>query len=155
MIRRPPRSTLFPYTTLFRSHQDDAPARAQPRQELRHRPGSEQLRGVAEPRPGADELQVGIRRSLDGRLEGGTAREKVGEPGLAPRAYRAVQAAAANVAVYQQGAAPRFGERERQIRRHERFAVADAGARYGDEHRPCRTVGVRQAEADAPHRLDG
>src|SRR5258707_7242375 len=24
MIRRPPRSTLFPYTTLFRSHDDDA-----------------------------------------------------------------------------------------------------------------------------------
>src|SRR5258707_5975864 len=23
MIRRPPRSTLFPYTTLFRSHRDD------------------------------------------------------------------------------------------------------------------------------------
>src|SRR2546430_16079587 len=23
MIRRPPRSTLFPYTTLFRSHEDD------------------------------------------------------------------------------------------------------------------------------------
>src|SRR5256885_7418408 len=30
MIRRPPRSTLFPYTTLFRSWQDDAVA-------LRHR----------------------------------------------------------------------------------------------------------------------
>src|SRR2546427_9230684 len=29
MIRRPPRSTLFPYTTLFRSHQILAPA-AQP-----------------------------------------------------------------------------------------------------------------------------
>src|SRR2546422_8975081 len=27
MIRRPPRSTLFPYTTLFRSH-EEAPARA-------------------------------------------------------------------------------------------------------------------------------
>src|SRR2546427_7529177 len=26
MIRRPPRSTLFPYTTLFRSDQDVAPA---------------------------------------------------------------------------------------------------------------------------------
>src|SRR2546423_10318464 len=26
MIRRPPRSTLFPYTTLFRSRADDAPA---------------------------------------------------------------------------------------------------------------------------------
>src|SRR2546430_5643265 len=24
MIRRPPRSTLFPYTTLFRSHREDA-----------------------------------------------------------------------------------------------------------------------------------
>src|SRR2546430_13543967 len=27
MIRRPPRSTLFPYTTLFRSHADPAVAR--------------------------------------------------------------------------------------------------------------------------------
>src|SRR2546427_6893610 len=26
MIRRPPRSTLFPYTTLFRSHSDRSPA---------------------------------------------------------------------------------------------------------------------------------
>src|SRR5690349_23392863 len=26
MIRRPPRSTLFPYTTLFRSHRAGAPA---------------------------------------------------------------------------------------------------------------------------------
>src|SRR2546429_7196925 len=26
MIRRPPRSTLFPYTTLFRSHPNDPPA---------------------------------------------------------------------------------------------------------------------------------
>src|SRR2546421_8986723 len=25
MIRRPPRSTLFPYTTLFRSHPENAP----------------------------------------------------------------------------------------------------------------------------------
>src|SRR2546427_5795659 len=25
MIRRPPRSTLFPYTTLFRSHEGDLP----------------------------------------------------------------------------------------------------------------------------------
>src|SRR2546426_3841136 len=27
MIRRPPRSTLFPYTTLFRSHRRDDPER--------------------------------------------------------------------------------------------------------------------------------
>src|SRR3712207_7332808 len=30
MIRRPPRSTLFPYTTLFRSHADRAVAVAPP-----------------------------------------------------------------------------------------------------------------------------
>src|SRR3712207_8910827 len=35
MIRRPPRSTLFPYTTLFRSRHRDADP-AQPRPELRH-----------------------------------------------------------------------------------------------------------------------
>src|SRR2546426_6366698 len=29
MIRRPPRSTLFPYTTLFRSHDADRPARVE------------------------------------------------------------------------------------------------------------------------------
>src|SRR2546430_7741139 len=38
MIRRPPRSTLFPYTTLFRSHDRDL------RHSLRHR--SVQARGV-------------------------------------------------------------------------------------------------------------
>src|SRR5258705_676275 len=35
MIRRPPRSTLFPYTTLFRS--DQPPARARNQDERRHR----------------------------------------------------------------------------------------------------------------------
>src|SRR5258708_12613394 len=30
MIRRPPRSTLFPYTTLFRSHLSAAPAMPSP-----------------------------------------------------------------------------------------------------------------------------
>src|SRR2546425_10802026 len=30
MIRRPPRSTLFPYTTLFRSHDESTPARRTP-----------------------------------------------------------------------------------------------------------------------------
>src|SRR2546427_5620681 len=30
MIRRPPRSTLFPYTTLFRSHRRPSPSRRGP-----------------------------------------------------------------------------------------------------------------------------
>src|SRR3712207_8288570 len=39
MIRRPPRSTLFPYTTLFRSHLDDA-------RERPHRHGRGDVPGV-------------------------------------------------------------------------------------------------------------
>src|SRR2546422_6307633 len=37
MIRRPPRSTLFPYTTLFRSHVDRAAARRRVGVPLAHR----------------------------------------------------------------------------------------------------------------------
>src|SRR5947209_13077403 len=49
MIRRPPRSTLFPYTTLFRSHADEraclvppqrARVRGQHHQRAGHQPGS-------------------------------------------------------------------------------------------------------------------
>src|SRR3989454_2744604 len=52
MIRRPPRSTLFPYTTLFRSHKRAAPQgalvaeRHGPDIELpTHRPHQRQVRG--------------------------------------------------------------------------------------------------------------
>src|SRR5439155_6567725 len=41
MIRRPPRSTLFPYTTLFRSH---------PRQPPRNRLGGRRSEGGRDPR---------------------------------------------------------------------------------------------------------
>src|SRR2546429_7989658 len=41
MIRRPPRSTLFPYTTLFRSHFDRGPA------DLRSRGGENFLQKLA------------------------------------------------------------------------------------------------------------
>src|SRR5574341_1839324 len=40
MIRRPPRSTLFPYTTLFRSLPRPRAARAQAGARQRHRPGA-------------------------------------------------------------------------------------------------------------------
>src|SRR2546429_2299241 len=42
MIRRPPRSTLFPYTTLFRSHQGPGAARRDA--ELRDRPNFQNAR---------------------------------------------------------------------------------------------------------------
>src|SRR3712207_3839597 len=40
MIRRPPRSTLFPYTTLFRSPTASAPPTASARSEVRNRNGA-------------------------------------------------------------------------------------------------------------------
>src|SRR2546427_8880204 len=43
MIRRPPRSTLFPYTTLFRSH----PRSASSRDPQRHRNSRNRSRGPA------------------------------------------------------------------------------------------------------------
>src|SRR3712207_8745026 len=39
MIRRPPRSTLFPYTTLFRSEEEGAPVRLLPAAELQAHQG--------------------------------------------------------------------------------------------------------------------
>src|SRR2546427_3930506 len=58
MIRRPPRSTLFPYTTLFRSHRRPSPWR--PARDLRpahhhlerrvHRRGTPEARGPAQDR---------------------------------------------------------------------------------------------------------
>src|SRR5690349_22305645 len=46
MIRRPPRSTLFPYTTLFRSHRSagrrGAPGRRPPQREPTAHPRSEE-----------------------------------------------------------------------------------------------------------------
>src|SRR2546427_11763308 len=48
MIRRPPRSTLFPYTTLFRSHrfQRVLPARRPAREAQQPDPGAAQHRAV-------------------------------------------------------------------------------------------------------------
>src|SRR5260370_28393303 len=48
MIRRPPRSTLFPYTTLFRSFRASTFARDPPRRSSRKGPGR-QTRRVGRP----------------------------------------------------------------------------------------------------------
>src|SRR2546422_2161143 len=60
MIRRPPRSTLFPYTTLFRSLSALADVRAQPDQPL----GPDLRPDVVDQRPGEPLL---VRRSHDHR----------------------------------------------------------------------------------------
>src|SRR2546427_4399153 len=43
MIRRPPRSTLFPYTTLFRSHHAPGDERHGHHPEVAQRPGDQRL----------------------------------------------------------------------------------------------------------------
>src|SRR3712207_7313351 len=65
MIRRPPRSTLFPYTTLFRSH-----ARR------------DQLHGQARPRPDLPGADAGPLRGDGARPDGGEERVEIGR---APR----------------------------------------------------------------------
>src|SRR3712207_6860559 len=57
MIRRPPRSTLFPYTTLFRSERPHTSA-DRPRRPARRRVGREHARGAG-------------RQHLQGRQERG------------------------------------------------------------------------------------
>src|SRR3712207_7257125 len=54
MIRRPPRSTLFPYTTLFRSHgrDGDGPARVLQPEQLRRERRRRQRPGRRRRRPG-------------------------------------------------------------------------------------------------------
>src|SRR5258708_32806401 len=44
MIRRPPRSTLFPYTTLFRSRRNPRAGRGESRHRRRRRPGPDARR---------------------------------------------------------------------------------------------------------------
>src|SRR2546422_4822586 len=59
MIRRPPRSTLFPYTTLFRSGQGDGHRAAQGRRRRRHRAGLRR----------AGDSEYGSTAGLEGRSE--------------------------------------------------------------------------------------
>src|SRR2546427_829521 len=84
MIRRPPRSTLFPYTTLFRSVQarGDDRERAPGPAGLAERPGDQEgrrrprralprvHRAVALPPPGHGERQGAVRRLAEGRRAG-------------------------------------------------------------------------------------
>src|SRR5256885_16404165 len=79
MIRRPPRSTLFPYTTLFRSRRNRACIRARPPVadilEVEHRAGlavheGDQLAGI-ERRAAAERHHTVVAARLEGRDAGG------------------------------------------------------------------------------------
>src|ERR1017187_5586802 len=107
MRRRPPRSTLFPYTTLFRSHRGGA-GRFQRVTELSIRPGTSGSVGVTttkEPRPRHHRRAArrcvapvrgggAYRRALFGRIHAGgdgrrTIREYDGEAAVAARCANA------------------------------------------------------------------
>src|SRR5258707_4301721 len=65
MIRRPPRSTLFPYTTLFRSKPPRAAAPLRPDDENR---GSHALRAASRPRSEEHTSELQSRQYLVCRL---------------------------------------------------------------------------------------
>src|SRR3712207_8099277 len=90
MIRRPPRSTLFPYTTLFRSEGAAALVRLEPTvlaaqlervaaPDLRQADG--EAPGVRDVRVGVAraELAVGLARELDARHDGDRSEEHTSE----------------------------------------------------------------------------
>src|SRR2546430_9415174 len=63
MIRRPPRSTLFPYTTLFRSLKSyPAPAFVPEGKEVRMDEFGDNLERVNEAWPGAVEVLISVRQ---------------------------------------------------------------------------------------------
>src|SRR5205823_9642271 len=69
MIRRPPRSTLFPYTTLFRSRRSDVMSKGKKRSGAR--PGRPQpLRGTKGKRKGARLWYVGGQQLHQDRKSG-------------------------------------------------------------------------------------
>src|SRR2546430_9400692 len=70
MIRRPPRSTLFPYTTLFRSRADAAAAR----------PNPGRADGAVEPGRGLR----GVRAAHGGPAPRGLSRRAPGRPERSP-----------------------------------------------------------------------
>src|SRR5687767_15593391 len=74
MIRRPPRSTLFPYTTLFRSR------RARPRPAQGRRPSARVRERAAARGRGDGELRL--------LLPSGGGRRRVARRGAAGRAHR-------------------------------------------------------------------
>src|SRR3989475_5872648 len=74
MIRRPPRSTLFPYTTLFRSPQHD------PQQQERDRHAVRQEHQPASDAPeGPPEGQLGLRQPEQGPQEEERSEEHTSE----------------------------------------------------------------------------
>src|SRR3989442_15134330 len=82
MIRRPPRSTLFPYTTLFRSHLTaDGGRQRQGALDREVAIGGVRCRGVPgvrdpDPEPGAD--RIGDRPGVAARRRRGGGRDEVG-----------------------------------------------------------------------------
>src|SRR3712207_7539448 len=75
MIRRPPRSTLFPYTTLFRSLAGPAGERV----EVAHRHPHAEVVAVVDADDAVDDLHVVAGADGAGRVRRGAGRRVVGD----------------------------------------------------------------------------
>src|SRR2546430_16400278 len=118
MIRRPPRSTLFPYTTLFRSpqgeavragtercrvHDDRAELTTQLPHQLDHGRGAEQSGPRVAAGPATDEAQVAGARPLYRLLQRHDARQDLGETGATVAVEDVVQATPPHVTLHPEG----------------------------------------------------
>src|SRR5256885_11229510 len=95
MIRRPPRSTLFPYTTLFRSeHRGDAPVDLDLALRRRHGPGNQleqrALAGAVSAHDAERLAAVDVERNAAQRPELAVVRPPAAQQGLFQAILRAV-----------------------------------------------------------------
>src|SRR3989454_1557283 len=127
MIRRPPRSTLFPYTTLFRSrpHVRDG---TQERRGTDHQPEARAL-GLAEPQPEEPRDAAPRRAHRQGRVRADVARplEREVEPDLAATRVRA-----------ELGDGRRRCARRETRAEHEPARAADDRPFVDERTKPCR-----------------
>src|SRR3989454_4878244 len=167
MIRRPPRSTLFPYTTLFRSVSSAVPV-SSPRSSTMQARGrrSDHLRTIAPStsrrgfRAGSDEEGLTLRRS-QAAVNRSNPRSSlamllrvsiVGGSGDGPRLAAARQAAIPRRERYERGAR---GQRERGGGADGRQRHPDQPQALGPAQGPEHVAGHGGREArDADHRRD-
>ena len=80
--------------------------------------------------------------------------QHIGQAGLTGQVQHAVECPAPDVSVNQQGVIADLGERQGEVRRNERFAVAPARTAHRDHHGAGRPVGVHEVQPDTAQRLD-
>ena len=105
-------------------------------------------------RAAGDERETVVRGRTQHRFERCIAAEKIEKARATIRAEHRVQLTAARVAIDEHGAIAGLGERQREIRAHERLPIAGARTRDGEHRRAARLELIADRHANRAERLD-